>query len=249
MQILGLLGAAAFSLASAVVGIRLLRLAARTRQAPEFAMGLAFVVSGAIGFPLLTAAGFLLAAGAPELARFATGLGLFSLFAGYVGLSIGCWRIYRPTARWPRLPIAAGTLLLLLAAIAVTFVTDDRRPGGPRDVAIWSGIGMGILAFGWNAVESFSLHRQLRRRLAVGLAEPEIVNRILMWGIGSSAACAMTFYSVAARLLVGQIPGDGHRLVSSGFGLIAAVAIGLAFFPPAAYRRRFAAPLARDGSL
>lgn len=248
MQILGLLGAAAFSLASAVVGIRLLRLAARTRQAPEFAMGLAFVVSGAVGFPLLTASGFLLAAGASELARFTTGLGLLSLFAGYVGLSIGCWRIYRPTARWPRLPIAAGTLLLL-AAVAVTFVSDDRRPGSPRDVAIWSGIGMGILAFGWNAVESFSLYRQLRRRLALGLAEPEIVNRVLMWGIGSFAACVMTFYSVAARLVVGPLLGEGHRLVSSGFGLIAAVAIGLAFFPPAAYRRRFAAPLARDGSL
>jgi hypothetical protein len=247
MQLLGLLGAAAFSLASAVVGIRLLRLATRTRQAPELAMGLAFVVSGAIGYPLLTAATLLLAADALELARVATGLGTLSLFAGYVGLSIGCWRIYRPADRWPLTPIAVGTLLLAVAT-TVTFVRSDRRPGGPRDIAIWSGIAMGIAAFGWNAFESFSLHRQLRRRLALGLAEPEIANRVLLWGIGAFAAFAMTLHAVAARILVGQILGDGHRLVSSGLGLIAAVAIGLAFFPPAAYRRRFAAPATRDGS-
>jgi hypothetical protein len=48
---------------------------------------------------------------------------------------------------------------------------------------------------------------------------------------------------------VGHVSGDGHRLVSSGFGLIAAIAIGLAFFPPAAYRRRFAAPAVRERSV
>ncbi len=239
MQILGLLGVAAFSLACAVVGVRLLRLALRTRQAPELAMGLAFVASGAIGFPLLTAAAVLGQAEAGTLAQWAMGIGTLSLFSGYAGLGIGCWRIYRPAARWPLVPIVAGAVVLL-AGTAVTFLGQDLRAGGLRDVAFWSGVAIGSATFGWNALESFLLHAQLRRRLALGLAEPEVVNRVFMWGLGSFAAFVMTVHGLAARLLIGAVIGDGNRLVSSGFGLIAAVAIALAFFPPAAYRRRFA---------
>lgn len=248
MTILGLLGVAAFGLVSALVGVRLLALARRTREAPELAMGLAFVLSGAIAFPLLTAAGFLAAADEPTLARGAAAIGTTSLFAGYVGLAIGGWRIYRPSERWPLVPIAAGTALLVVAS-AVSFVSTDSRPGGLRDVFFWTGASVGSLTFGWNAFESFSLYRQLRRRLALGLAEPEVANRVLLWGIGSCAACAMTLHGLASRLLVGQVLGDGYRVISSALGLTAAIAIALAFFPPAGYRRRFAAAPTRDGGL
>ena len=248
MQILGLLGVAAFSLACAVVGIRLLRLASRTRQVPELVMGLAFVASGAIGFPLLTVADLLSVAGPESVARLSANLGTLSLFTGYLGLGIGCWRIYRPAARWPLVPLAIGTLLIL-AASAVMFASPDLRAGGLRDIAFWSGVATGSAAFGWNACESFLVYARLRRRLALGLVEPEVVNRVLMWGIGSSAAFVMTLHGLATRILVGQVSGDGHRLVSSGLGMIAAVAIGLAFFPPNAYRRRFAAPAARERSV
>lgn len=248
MQILGLLGVVAFSIASAVVGVRLLRLAARTRQAPELAMGLAFVVSGAIGFPLLTAAGILMQTDSGTLTRLAMGAGTLSLFTGYVGLGIGCWRIYRPADRWPMVPIGAGTLVLL-AASAVAFGSQEFGPGSLRDVAFWSGIGIGSATFAWNALESLLLHRQLRRRLGLGLADPEVVNRVLLWGIGSSAAFVMTLHGLATRVFVGQVIEDGHRLVSSGFGLVAAVAIGLAFFPPAAYRRRVSATATQQRSL
>ncbi len=248
MTILGLLGVAAFGLVSAVVGIRLLALARRTRQAPELAMGLAFVLSGAIAFPLLTAAGFLFAMESPTLARLSASVGTTTLFAGYVALALGAWRIYRPATRWPLVPIAAGTAVLVAASL-VSFLSTDSGPGGLRDVSFWTGASLGSLTFGWNAFESFSLHRQLRKRLALGLAEPEVTNRVLMWGVGSCAACLMTLHGLAARLLVGQVLDDGYRLVSSGLGLIAAIAIALAFFPPAAYRRRFTAPATRGGSL
>lgn len=248
MRALGLLGVVAFSLASAVVGVRLLRLAVRTRQAPELAMGLAFVVSGAIGFPLLTAGSILMQSDAGTPTRLAMGFGTLSLFTGYVGLGVGCWRIYRPAERWPMLPIGAGTLALLTAS-AVSFGSQGFGPGSLRDVAFWSGVGIGSATFAWNALESFWLHDQLRRRLALGLAEPEVVNRVLLWGIGSFAAFVMTLHGLATRMLVGHVIGDGHRIVSSAFGLIAAVAIGLAFFPPAAYRRRVAATAAPNRSL
>jgi hypothetical protein len=71
--------------------------------------------------------------------------------------------------------------------------------------------------------------------------EPAVVNRVLMWSVGTLAAFGMTVHGLLLRVLLGTVVSDGHRLVSSLFGLVAAVAIWLAFFPPAAYRRRFAA--------
>lgn len=243
MKALGLLGVAAFTLASAVVGMRLLLLARRTRQAPEAAMGLAFLASAAIGFPLLIAATVLLeTGGATGTSHALTSLGALFTFAGYVGLAVGCWRIYRPSARWPLAPIGLGSVALL-AAVAAVAASSDPASAGTRELAFWSGVCVGSLTFAWNALESVLLHRQLRRRLALGLAEPEVVNRILLWGIGSAAAWAMTAHALVLRVTLGLVVADGHRLVSSALGLVAAVAIWLAFFPPAAWRRRFTSPV------
>lgn len=71
----------------------------------------------------------------------------------------------------------------------------------------------------------------------------------LLGVVGSVAAFAMTLHGLATRVFVGQAIEDGHRLVSSGFGLVAAVAIGLAFFPAAAYRRRISATATQQPSL
>ena len=248
MRALGLLGVAAFALASAVVGVRLLSLAQRTRQAPELAMGIAFLVSGAIGFPLLTAASVVVqAGGSAALAHALMALGAFSTFAGYVGLGIGCCRIYRPHARWPLAPIGLGTAVVLAAGATIA-ASSAPAGAGTRDLAFWSGVSVGVLTFGWNALESFLLHGQLRRRMALGLADPEVVNRVWMWGIGSAAACAMALHGLVLRAAIGPVVTDGQRVVSSLLGLVAAVAIWLAFFPPAAYRRRFAAAAERAGN-
>jgi hypothetical protein len=248
MRLLGLLGVVAFTLASAAVGVRLLLLARRTRQAPELAMGLAFVLSAAIGFPALTAAAVLgETGGSPTVAHALMAGGTLSTFCGYVGLAVGCWRIYRPSARWPLAPIAAGTAVVLAASATVLVSTGDAGTA-TRDAAFWCGVGVGSLTFAWNALESFLLHGQLRRRLVLGLADPEVVNRILMWGVGSAAAFAMTLHGFALRIAVGPVVSDEQRVLASLLGMVAAVAIGLAFFPPAAYRRRFAAAARPPGS-
>jgi hypothetical protein len=100
VKLLGVLVVLAFALASTVVGGRLLWVARRTREAPELAMGLAFVVSGAIGFPLLIAAQAVQQASGPTAAtHLLMALGAGFTFSGYVGLGVGCWRIFRPAAR------------------------------------------------------------------------------------------------------------------------------------------------------
>ena len=55
-ELLGLIGFGSFLTVSAVVGVRLLLLARRTRRLPELAIGLNFVLAGLIGYGLLIAA-------------------------------------------------------------------------------------------------------------------------------------------------------------------------------------------------
>jgi hypothetical protein len=239
VKLLGVLGVLAFTLASSVVGGRLLWVARRTREAPELAMGLAFLSSAAVGFPLLTAAQILQqASGSTAVSHWLMVLGAAFTFTGYVGLGVGCWRIFRPDARWPLAPLAAAALALL-GALSVVASSAGAESAATRETAFWSGVFVGTLTFAWNAAESFRLYAQLRRRLALGLADPAVANRVLLWGVGSAAAFAMTIHGLLLRALGGNIVADGHRLVSSAIGLVAAVAIWLAFFPPAAYRRRF----------
>jgi hypothetical protein len=80
----------------------------------------------------------------------------------------------------------------------------------------------------------------MRKRVRVGLLEAAVADRVRLWGVGSGAACGMAAYGLVTRLAIGPVVPDVHRVLSSALGLVAAVAIWLAFFPPAAYRRRLA---------
>jgi len=238
MRELSLLGVLAFAVASAVVGFRLLRLAARTRQVPEFAMGLAFATSGAFGAPLLVASSVASQSEAWHAAHWLAAFGSLFAYTGYLGLAVGAWRIYRPADRWPLAGI--GILAaLLVGACAWRFAVSESGPDGAGATGRLVGVAAGTVVFGWTALESFSLYAQLSRRLQIGLADREVATRVLLWGLGSLAAGTMTLYGLINRLLGGPESGTTQRLVVAGCGLLAAISIWLAFFPPAAFRRRF----------
>jgi hypothetical protein len=98
MEILGVVGVLALSVACAVVGVRLLRVAARTRELPELSMGIAFVASGALGFPLLVSSQIVGMKTPGTLSHLLSAFGTLFTYAGYIGLAVGTWRIYRARA-------------------------------------------------------------------------------------------------------------------------------------------------------
>lgn len=247
MKLLSVLGILAFTAASIAMAYRLLRLGWRTWQAPELGMGASFLGAGAIGFPLVMAAGVVRTSGgdAETTHRLAVG-GVWFLSAGYLSLAIANWRIYRPGSRSVPLLAAALGALLLAACLVCTFATDPSQ-AFTNEIALWTALVAGSFVFGWGGVESFVLYDALRKRARIGLASPEVANRVLLWGIGGFASCAMPLHGLAGRILIGPEVSDAYRGVTSLIGLVVAVAIWLAFFPPAAYRARFhpeATPLA-----
>jgi hypothetical protein len=100
--------------AALVLGIRLLRLAARTRGVPEFAMGASFLLGGFLGFLLILvgnpAAGLAISA---DLAETLFRLGMSLLGLGVCFTYLFVWKTFHPSsARARALAVTAAVCIL-----------------------------------------------------------------------------------------------------------------------------------------
>jgi hypothetical protein len=235
----------AFVVVSALVGVRLLLLARRTGALPELALGLAFFLVGALGYPL----GLLsiwpalpepVARGVFALANLATGVGSAAVF-------VFTRSVFRPDARWAqRLVWLAAAVLGVQSAFGVAraLVVPPSTFADP-DLGFSVRQAATAFSYAWTAIEALRYRALLVRRLALGLAEVEVVNRFLLWAIaGAGAFTGSSVMSVVS--LVGSTPWqDPIALTAVGLGgFTAAVCAALAFLPPRAYldwvRRRAA---------
>lgn len=222
-----------------LVGVRLLLLAKRTRRAPELCLGLGIFLIGGIAYPL-AAASNIMGESAPNLAWL---LAVASATASHIGVTANCifnWKVFRPASRWPRLAVTAAVVATLIGFAGnlsaglhggITSMADKRG---------WTLFLMAIAlgAFSWAAVESFLYHDKLRRRLALGMADPVVVDRFRLWGISSAASATgclvVAFFAWTSPLSV----MDPVALVFSGASsVVSAVVMTLTFMPPAGYLR------------
>lgn len=241
MKLLSLAGVVLFMLASLGVGARLLALYARSRKLPELLLGSALLCVGFLAYAVGTAGKLLLEA-TPETRSLLTILGLSIECVGHLSLVAFSWRVFHPRSR-----AAAGFAVLLALFICGTLAAEvssgqhlrysDLEPISGPELPL--ALSARASAPAWMALECFRFHAQLRRRLAIGLADPLVVQRVLLWGVGIGASALAYAGTVAHRLVF----GTGLRVhvwalsSVSVLGTIAAVCIGLAFFPPSAYRR------------
>jgi len=238
MEWLAALGGGAFVLVSLVVGIRLLLLARRTRQLPEFVMGGALLVMGGIGYPATA-----IARGGealdPTVRGAIAGFALVCQAVGIAGLATFTARVFRADQRIATL--GAWTLGLLALATVVTDGALSGFHGAVQNVGLpmRGNEALAGLVLGWCTVESFLYHSKLKRRVKLGLASPVVANRIRLWGIGSLFAMLLNWISQVAAWNGIDVATSalGAGLVGA-LGPIAAGSVWLAFFPPASYVRR-----------
>ena len=219
--------------ASLVLGIRLLRLAARTHGVPELAMGTGFIVGGFFGFLLILIgnpeAGSGLSAAVSER-LFRVGMSLLSV--GVCCTYVFVWQTFRPHS-----PVALG---LTLGAIAVILGSLQPVWTSPVKHALIDPIHLlgdavrlgGML---WGSVEALRYYAAMRRRLALGLADPVVTNRLLLWGIAMAAGVIVTVTSVFMTISGMVEPDSWPYLVIGIFSFISPAAQWLAFFPPRVY--------------
>jgi len=237
VKVVILIGYGWFILTCLVVGTRVLRLALRTRQIPEWALGIVLFVSGGLGYSLLFIRSLAFMPSGLKGATFAAGL--VALSVGSAALYLFNWRVFRAKSMWAALLFAGALLLLFVSFLAEALTTGFE---GERNV-VWYTVGTVTrgIAYGWTAAESLHHHARLRRALRFGLADPMVADRFRLWGLGA-AAIFTSFVIVFASGLIGEPTTHPPEVVAvvACLGIPAAIAMALAFQPPAFYRRRFA---------
>lgn len=240
MALISLLGFVAFVGVSIWVGARLLALARRTREIPELAIGTALLL-GATGFTGLIVAFRLHLVPEPALLAVYAGSTIASA-VGVLALELGTWTLFRPGSR--AAACGFGASALLLAASIVAGIATFRPDGARIAFVFWSFNCVGAAAYAWGAVECFRYHAMLRRRARIGLVELSLADRFLLWAIAGSAGASVFLSGMVGRVVL-DAPHAAVAFAQSLSGLIAAVTIWLAFFPPGAYLRFVASRRAR----
>ncbi len=233
MLILAAIGGGAFVLASLVVSLRLLALARRTRELPEFLIGLGLLLMGGIGYPLST------------LARLSTEsvdvqAGLFAFHAllsltGQSAVALFNWRVFRRDEGWGR-GFALGFIGLMSAVLLWQTMSPGWRVFAQEERGPWALLpAFSLIVLGWAGVESLLYYGKLRKRLTLGLAEAVTTDRLRLWAIAMLAAFTTSLLVQLLRLMGVKMTGEVTGLIVGPLGVVSAGAMWLAFMPPRRY--------------
>ncbi len=234
-MLVGLLGLLAFVAASAVVGLRILALAARTRQLPETAIGLSLFLAGGVG-TALTVLAVLISELAPHVVQVLNQIAIVVNHIGYGLLFVFVWRVFRPSEVWAALLFGICTIVLVVGGIGMMreLVPGQPLPGRGESGTFWFWLTLSarFVVYGWAAIESFRYHAMMKRRLAIGLAQQDVVDRFFYWGV-STVAASLIWINLAGRALFPDSLVVQAAVIfgTSILGFVVAGSLFRAFFP------------------
>ncbi len=141
---------------------------------------------------------------------------------------------FRPEERWAA-ALVAGLGLAMLAGFVGSGALGDWGGFRNDNPWIWLENAAQLGAYLWGCAEPASYYAKLRRRRRLGLADPVVVNRILLWAIygGAFAVCQVVWMAVIA--VSDSLTALDPVLVALSVG--GQAALWLAFLPPLPYRR------------
>jgi hypothetical protein len=219
-----------------LVAVRLLRLSASTGGVPERVIGVAMLSFAAVCQPLLMALSGAFGRPSPDAYRVLMLVAMSASAVTVVGMYVFAWRVFRPNARWAPAAVAMGAAVAGVAGIG-SASQPPSWSGQPVD-ASWLALSAFnyVVCFVWAGGESLVYYVRMRRRAAIGLAEPEVQNRFGVWGAAMVAGALLS-------LVVGVLSAAGLRVGSDALpslcvaasGLINSTGWWLSFAPPAAY--------------
>ena len=169
------------------------------------------------------------------------------LMVGMTGVALFTRRVFRPDVVW-----SSVVVVLIFLGYGVCLAAQLLDPGlaayvdnpyGPWRQVSW----ISLLGSGWVGFESLRYHLLLRKRLRLGLADPVVTNRFLLWATGMLAAAVIAGVTLVFGLLGVRFVGTAiGGLVVGPLGLVISGSMWLAFLPPRTYvawlRRHSRAP-------
>lgn len=216
-----------------LLSLRLFRLAARTRELPELLVGIYFlVVPFGISLTIRTDRF------APEDVAAVRAASNALATAGGVALLLFTWCAFRAGERWARW-LAFGGSAALGAIWALGLVLGSYASGSSLFLLLPV-----YASYLWVFAESLRYYLLLRRRKRLGLADPVLVNRFLLFAVWTGSVVAIMLLAVTgsiAQWLAGSFH-DGGALgnplvlgVARLLSLPIAVSLWLIFLAPARY--------------
>jgi hypothetical protein len=227
-----------------ILGARLVRLAIREKSTCEWLVGITFLV-WALSY--ICWVGSMILQGQPELqsqlliaSRIATNIGgiTFALFP---------YLAFRRGANWARWLVGAIIACLIVGTVGSVWVGD---PEGvfPLSNIWWWPEWLGEISSGiWIGVEGFNHYGTSKARVRLGLCEPIVSHRFLLWGIAGICWTLLDF------VVIGQYIDYWATQTWSGpldiavglLEIVALTALWIAYFTPATYLRRMSASTER----
>ena len=217
MQVLALPGFLAFFAVSMWVGIRLLllwSLHAADARAADGHRGARHRTAGLRDRD----GGVQLVQSSPGLARFLVAIASTTVATGVGAKMIFNWLIYHPRPRAAR-GIAFTAIALLAGSVVGDGFTNHfapeawQEPGFPQLRQV-----LQIGALCWGSAEAFGWWRRMQRRVSIGLGDPVVANRFLLWSIGAGAAGIGSAIGTVVGLIAGRplndMPGSDARALA-----------------------------------
>jgi len=147
-------------------------------------------------------------------------------------------RVFRQEGFWARW-IPHATAIFEVVGVGGSVLTGDLEGyavDSPWFWAEWTGYTLPCV---WASAEAFLQYRSARRRMALGLCDPPVCNRFLLWG-WFGATQFLGWVGVIPQYFDYQREGvftpTWDVLLSAG-EIISLALIGLIFFSPNVYRR------------
>jgi hypothetical protein len=237
--VIGKVALAIFVLSCSAVGLRLVWIGARRNVGPAWSCGLGFTFIALVGQPLQAASGSYTGT-LGEINHGLAAAGLLFVTAGLASFFAFTLTVFRRQSRWAWILTCAAILALTVFAFGRigAMASADRALRAVVVGAPWSkGIGtISMICYAWLGIEGLLEWSKSRKRLALGLADPVVSNRFLMWGLfGTSTALLSAFLLYLQITTTEGSQSLAGQLATTGFGLVSATTVMLAFFPPERY--------------
>lgn len=217
-----------------IAGARLLRLSVLTQEIPERSLGASFLLMG-VGSLLYSLAMFSYFEAWWQPLNFS---GRVSWVVAITLIAIFTQRVFRSKERWGRW-IVHATVVLFITGVGGSAMSGDWEGFSPSSGWYWLEFAGYVLPITWACVEAASEHLRARRRSKVGLCEPIVCNRLLLWAFFAAlqlVGLVVSYFQYAAFERGGVFTAGWDYLYSAAL-ISSLVLMWIAFFPPVFYRK------------
>jgi hypothetical protein len=218
-----------------VAGYRMLRLATQTREKPERVLGWTFLLMGTSFVLYQIPMVFLQLEHLSTPFNFA---GRLVYCVSSVTLAHFTRIVFRQREAWASV-LVFGIAVSLIVGVGFSALGGDWEGFSLSNRWFWFEWAANMLPFGWIGAEAFFHYRSGRRRVRVGLLEPLVCNRFLLWMIVGLLQLSV-FLTILVQYVEYEATGIWAAWSDIALGILELATVGaiwLVFFPPAVYCR------------